>query len=303
MSSLVLELQRLCIDSSHEITDLLRQALLVASKLKLEDFKLWINSELNGYQENAKVPEYRMITCNLQVINPMRGPIPLIMEPKLAEMLTHIGISAPIASLSALKRKADDGTSNFAVPFSEEMRFMLMQNMGSPVPMEPIRTASSNQVEMIIDGVRSALLKWALALEEEGIMGEGMTFSDEEKKKAAHSTHIHIGSIANLQGIVGSITESTITQDLEMTIKSNDWDSLSTTLREKGISKTDLQELKAALQTDPAPTKPDKFGPAVSAWTGKMLGKAASGAWDISLKVAGSLIATAIASYYGIGKH
>ena len=52
-NSLVLEIQRLATDRGNDISDLLRKCLMVAAKLKLNEFRTWVDSELNGY---TKVP-------------------------------------------------------------------------------------------------------------------------------------------------------------------------------------------------------------------------------------------------------
>lgn len=50
-------------------------------------------------------------------------------------------------------------------------------------PMADHILSSMNRYR-ILSTVRNKILDWALLLEESGIIGEGMTFSDEEKKKA-----------------------------------------------------------------------------------------------------------------------
>ena len=97
-SSLVLELQRLATDKTNDITDLLRKALLVASKLKVEDFKQWIENELHGY-ESRPVPDYRTARAQLKAINPYRGYIPFVIgDQELAEKLRGQSFQRLIAS-------------------------------------------------------------------------------------------------------------------------------------------------------------------------------------------------------------
>jgi hypothetical protein len=75
---------------------------------------------------------------------------------------------------------------------------------------------------------------------------------------------------------------------------------LERALTEKGVGSADLSELKKALEADPSPSTPQSFGPKVSSWIGKMVAKAAQGSWDIGVNAAGSLLAQAIAKYYGL---
>ena len=68
MSSIILDLQKLATDGTQDITDLLRKAKLVATKLKLQRFLEWVDCELNGYVQ-VKVPAYRKIHAELKLKN------------------------------------------------------------------------------------------------------------------------------------------------------------------------------------------------------------------------------------------
>lgn len=63
----------------------------------------------------------------------------------------------------------------------------------------------------ILDAVRNAILEWSLKLEQDGIRGEGLTFTPEEKKtadRAAYSVTNFFGSVHNSQiqhGTHGSV--------------------------------------------------------------------------------------------------
>jgi AbiTii len=43
------------------VTDVLRKAPVVARKLSVKDFEIWIEKELNGYKEMADLPSYRRV--------------------------------------------------------------------------------------------------------------------------------------------------------------------------------------------------------------------------------------------------
>jgi hypothetical protein len=136
-----------------------------------------------------------------------------------------------------------------------------------------------------------------MKLEEEGILGEGLTFSHEEKQKAQGNPSINIGQF---QGILGNVADSNVTQNLEMSVQSGDFEALAEFLENKKVSKEDISELKKAIESDPQPESNNKFGEKVSSWIGKMIKKAASGAWQISITTAGNILSTAIKTYYGL---
>ncbi len=99
MTPIVLELQKLASEDSHSATELLRKALLVASKLTLSDFAEWVNKELNGYG-NTGVPAYRRIRAELKVDNPYRGLCPFIVPHEIADKICDVEVTEPIGGLA-----------------------------------------------------------------------------------------------------------------------------------------------------------------------------------------------------------
>jgi hypothetical protein len=72
-------------------------------------------------------------------------------------------------------------------------------------------------------------------------------------------------------------------------------------LKREGVSEGDIRELEVAINQDGLPPDPNKFGETVSQWIAKMMGLAASGVWQVSIGVAGSLLSDALGAYYGWG--
>ena len=66
-----------------------------------------------------------------------------------------------------------------------------------------------NQIEAIRDTVRNTILDWSLKLEEDGIIGEGLSFSQKEKE-IAHSHNYTIGTVGT---VIGEMKNSQIQQD------------------------------------------------------------------------------------------
>ncbi len=295
-NSLVIEIQRLATESRHDISDLLRKALLAATKLKLEDFKEWVSKELNGYRE-GKIPDYRQARASIHMKNPYHGLIPVVFpSQEMADAFCDIEIRDPIGNLVAILLKQDDSrTGPIYALTPEQEHFLITQSGGLSLP--PVRTISNSALATIIDAVRTRVLDWSLKLEEEGILGEGMTFSQEEKEAAVG---IHKISIHNFQGIIGDVSNSAVTQNLEMKIGKDDFESLGKYLSSFDVPESDISGLRRAI-TDDGPLKSENsFGEKVSAWMGKMVSKAAAGSWQVAMGAAGSLLAKAIGLYYGV---
>ena len=117
MSSVVLELQRDALDRSVSITDLLRKSLVVARKLKINEFEKWISSELNGYSKTEEIPDYRRSTGSVKAWDPYHGWQPVLFpDDKIAASVSRRPNAQSIAELESLLEK-DDGNSTFQMPY------------------------------------------------------------------------------------------------------------------------------------------------------------------------------------------
>jgi hypothetical protein len=233
VTSLVLELQRDALDKSVGATDLLRKALVVARKLKVTDLVEWLTDELNGYPEGKEVPEYRKLRGELKVHNPYHGWIPLmIRDASQAELLSRRGTSQAISELDRMAN--GDGELVYArLPRNIEQSLM----KGMEVPLEPAVILSKTQIHGLVDRVRNTVLDWALGLEEQGIMGNGMSFSPEEQRQAGNFT-FNVGSLANL---IGSMHNSQLQQGT-----TNSTQTYSETLDLEAVARV-IRELRSRL--------------------------------------------------------
>lgn len=293
---IVLQLQELASDNDHDISELLRKALVVATKLQLADFKSWILSELNGYEDMNALPDYRRIRGDLRVQNPFHGLIPFsIHQPEIHEIVTEVLVGDSVSSIQQVLNSPEGGSICFF--FGPEQEAALMRMQGDFAPLRPVRVVGENQLNAILNSVRTRMLEWALSLEGEGILGDGLSFSKKEKDIAMTSKTIRI---ENFQGILGDVHAENISQSNTITVQSGNFRSLASYLQGQGISASAISELEQAVREDPEPKNGRAFGSNVSAWIGKMVGLAASGGWDVSVAAAGTLLAAAIAKFYGL---
>ena len=87
----------------------------------------------------------------------------------------------PISEIEDLARSKGDG--GFRCSYSGSAEQALMRGMH--IPMKPWLLFDKSQARGILDAVRNAVLNWSLELEKKGVHGEGLTFSPQEKAKAA----------------------------------------------------------------------------------------------------------------------
>jgi AbiTii len=191
MNSLVLELQVDAINSSASTLNLLRKAFIVAKKLNVKELENWIDYELNGYSSVKAVPEYRIVTGQLKARNPYVGWIPVVLSADLDTPLSKRPISQPISEVENWVQT--DTSSYLHLYFPKEVEIHLMNLVGED--FQPVVRISRSSLVSILESVRDRILRWALKLEEDGILGEGLSFSQIEKEIAAtHNYQVFIGS-------------------------------------------------------------------------------------------------------------
>lgn len=180
MSSIVLDLQAELVSPECDILSVLRKAHIIATKLKLVDFDRWIQKELNGYTSEDKTPEYRRVRGSLKVYNPYNGWCPTInTNTELENSICNRNLTNPISLLLDWYLKS--ANKSIHMTFSGEQTQFLNKFFNVPITMEFALFFDSSAIKLIIDSVQDTLLQWTLKLEEEGITGEGLQFSDKEK--------------------------------------------------------------------------------------------------------------------------
>ena len=198
MDSIVIDIQKQVLSKST--TDVLRQAYIIARKLKIKDFEIWINNELNGYKEDASIPEYRTVYGNIKYWDlHCRAWLPLVIEDdETYNCLRKTRTRQGIPELEYLINKAkSEGKITESLPDS----FNKLVD-GNDIPTKYIRDINVSGIAGIIETVKNIIMEWILKLEEDGIIGVDMKFTDEEKKIASEKNYTvnnFYGNILNSQ--------------------------------------------------------------------------------------------------------
>ena len=187
MPSLIAELQRDALNQGVSVTEILQKCLLVATKLGIGEFADWARLELDGYK-TKELPEYRVISGEPVTFDPYKGYEGLRIKPhSFSEILSKIQVNQSISEIEGLHRQADRA-NNGGLPmlFGPDTEKSLMDRLESP--KQPYLFVRGAALRNILDVVREMVLEWSLKLESDGIIGEGMSFSREEKHKAQSVT-------------------------------------------------------------------------------------------------------------------
>lgn len=255
MAGLVEELQADALNESIHIMALLRKAKAVSVKLNAPSISAWIENELEGYRSNADIPEYRHVRGTLVCYNPINGHIPLTVDNSQArEKMTTKKIAQPLGQLCEYAAS----NNSIVVAFSADIAENIMKGMR--YKMEPGLQIQASSLKNIIYGVRNKIMNFALELELQGIHGEGMGFSKEEKAAAASITYNTI--------TIGSMHNSQVQQDTQNSQQKIEQNSFDTDLKKfledfiRDISKVKDEATAKALLADAETIKSQSTAPA-----------------------------------------
>lgn len=252
MVSVVRELQQDALNRQVTISDLLRKALVVARKLGLTEFQAWINRELTGYAAGPDIPEYRRVSGQARAWNPYRGWIPIIFSsPKQEEWLTQRNATQSAAELEVLLgSQGVDGLLH--MPFAATTQKYIFED--APFESEATLFVQYASLAKILDSVRTIVLNWALKLEEDGILGEGLAFSEEDKAQAKvqpQSVVNFYGPVHNpqVQQNVRAAVQVSVVQSLDIDAVKRLVDDLVSWRTSIALAGNDLAEFEAELAT------------------------------------------------------
>ena len=210
MGSLVLDLQQEVLKSDCDVLSALRKAHLIAAKLQLQDFDVWIQHELNGYTgcTIGEIPDYRKVRGVLKAFNPYNGWIPAqCSDDELENRICAPKMSESIGELKELYQQSKNGV--FLYQFNAELMEAIASMFNTPIPMQFALHISAHYLKSIIEKVKNCLLEWTIRLETKGILGENMQFSREETimaKEIPQQVINYYGTVVN-----GAVSQSQIT--------------------------------------------------------------------------------------------
>jgi hypothetical protein len=128
----------------------------------------------------------------LKARNPYHGWIPVTVPSQIHEFISKRPVHQPISEIETLVETGKD--KNFSlITMPPKLEEFLREY--DHIPYEIQIHIDVSQAKGVLEAIRDVVLNWSLKLEEDGILGEEMSFSQEEKLIAAkhdYSSFIHI---------------------------------------------------------------------------------------------------------------
>lgn len=280
-------LQKLILDPQSNLTDILRNALLISQKLGLDDFKSWCELELKGYEDidESDIPDYRCIYGSFHVLDLRNGRHKYVGDEAVGQIIKE-GI---IFFQETLVSDQDFFDFRFPDDKNAVLKKACALNSNNYIFYSKVSKIS---IKKVLEIVRTKVLEFSIELDKEGILGEDWEFTLEEKNLAIN--------ITNFQGILGDVKHSNIQQTNTLTVQKNDFESLEQYLKSNGIERNDILNLKTIIEVNPLPRSSNEYSPDLKSWILKMLGKSIDGSWQIAIGAAGSILAIGLQNYFGI---
>lgn len=301
--NLIQGLQNDIIDSKISLSSVLRKAKVLASILKSNELKKWVDSELNGYQGDKKeVPDYRiMVVSNLGYFAGAFGsalknsPIATLNLPEQIQKFAENHIM--IEGVRALESLVEGESSTFQVHWPPNWLAIVGEQIYQGYNcIDAWKVISKGQVEQILDTVRNRLLNFVLELQEKypeiSKSEEAISTVPKEQVTSVFNTYIY-GS----HNVVAS--GSQVSQEVHQQVRVNDINSLLNYMKQSGLPATDVEELSKAITEDGHRAEPNKFGPKVAEWIGELTKKIGESTWKVAIGTTSALIAKAVSIYYG----
>lgn len=240
---LVLEVQRMAIDESSSVVQLVRTAKLVATKLSLSEATGWIDNELNGYPNLGSLPKYRIFEGECRAFNPFHGS-QSVQFPRadMHELFSEARVGQSLGSMEPLLSD-DSRHATLQYPFELEkgLRELFQTDMRFS-----IRLLKGNLIG-IFDAVRNLTLNWSLQLEQAGVLGANMSFTITEKMEAKPVSQQFF--IQNA-GVVGNVSDNATVTNIQTV---GGPVSISGVLDLVSQAKTSVAALPQATQAEVAP--------------------------------------------------
>lgn len=172
--TLLRTIQDAAIDADTSLATLLRKCKVLAARLNNDEFRNWVENELNGYSNIDDLPEYRVMTVNSK--GHFSGPfgsglrnadIPLGCLPEeFQDVMSRSLLMEPVASLEALLTNNDTSTAMeaWSPDLTAAVGRQIYENMNC---MQAWKVIPLTKVIAALDSIRNRILNFCLEIEAE----------------------------------------------------------------------------------------------------------------------------------------
>lgn len=264
------------------LSQALMRAKLIAFEINNEDFKGWINNELNGYVNVDKIPDYRIIPCDIFAVIEGYGsrkmvPVDLTnLDKDLNGKIYKMEAKQSISTIEeGLKNSGDEHYGYEDLP--QKMVSLLREMLGNEFIVSVKRRIQLSQVSHILNLTKQKLVDTLLELNSVfPDLQNNFQDNQENKEKAKTIINNHIYGDNSSSNIgVGDNFSQNISNIYNQKIE-----KLISDLEEIGVPKENIQEVKDIVSSE---TNKTNLGKKLMTWVGKMATKAIEKGIDLQI--------------------
>jgi len=268
----------------------LRRCLVLAYKLKNETLKTWVEKELNGYENDDELPDYRQSVGNAKgvFLGPFGGVLsdqPLaasILEEKHRHFATTIRLNQPIAVY-----EMNDNDAGGAIPWpadlvvtyqSSFMKGWALNRAWMDIP--------ASVTKGLIDTVRTRVLTFALQIQDE--------LRDESEESIESIPPAVVERMVNVTILGGNNVFGDVQEFNAPTVVAGDIQSLKAALESLGVTEGEFAELEASLQQGSTYPVEDRTDQTLSKRTAEWISTTAKKLGSAGVKIGGKVVEEAV---------
>jgi hypothetical protein len=284
-------------DEKVPIGTLLRKCLVLEQTFKNEKFRVWLNKELDGYDNEDELPPYRVFgaisyghfigSFGRQLSN---QPLSLhVLERKDYERMSRCPLPQPASSYEERPNKDEDAQLPWDPALTTKYQTKFFQG-GDMVLNRAWQLIPGSVLVGLLENVRNRVLRFALDLKSE-LGPDSPTVEKIPSATIERSVvnHIYGGNI-----LIASNAEN-ISQLAHTTISAGDDAALIQALRHLGVTDEGIKALEADMKVEK-----DSVGPRIKKWLGNIASYLGKEGAKTGVEVAKKLATQWILQRYGI---
>lgn len=296
----------LATDNTASLAVVLRKCLVLAHVLKSDRLKSWAQSELNGYDTDAELPDYRKSAAGAKgnfmgsfgsALNNFVIP-PQILDESDRRYAQYVLLNQAVAAYEdLLGLSAVKGTLTLHWPNAMIGYYMNRLPMRGDLQLvDAWQEIPRSAFTQLLDTVRNRALSLALELKDGG--GD----DDTALKQLSQTSTEKVEQTVVQQIFHGTVYLASGNASMQVqnnTLTPGDWNQLAKTLSNAGIAPTAVNELSKEIAADETPTG-SPLGTRVLDWIKKQAPNVVSGGVKIGTSVGQSLLTEYLKQHYGI---
>ncbi|MDY3571625.1 hypothetical protein [Enterobacter hormaechei] len=244
--SLLREIQHAATDPAVDLPSLLRKCKILANRLGNPEFKQWVDFELNGYPDLAKLPDYRVFSARIHGDFTSKGGATLsdaeIREgaaPKeIRKHLFTCELTPSVATIAALVQDHSHG-AKYLLDLRTVANFSDKVYEGMSC-LRAWKVIPANQLIGILDVIKTKILGFALEIEaenpESGEASVNVQPVAQEKVQQMFNTYI-VGNGNNIATAIHHVSQETNNTDTHAEVFSQLLDALRS-IGDESVTKT-----------------------------------------------------------------